>query len=1010
MNPVDSQPPKVRTQNIRNFTVKICDPVTRAVVGTGFVVSTDGKIVTCIHVIKDASYTHQVIQGIEVGIRFPQDFVRDKFQLAQVIACFPENDDDIVLLKVVGNDFVFPSQNIAILGVAEKSFGNPFESYGYRRLDKYLAGRAEGKILGDVEPPENCLLKVDPVQLKSSEINSGMSGAAVLDIAEGRNLVVGVVSETWFSDQFLKDRDTAWAVSASALNFPPFLLSIQDSPVPLKEGPAPKTDIEAARENVAIDLPLELSQSPSLFDEWVGREKLLNTLDADWMSLQCSLISLTGFGGEGKSSLARKWLDNFLANESLLRPDGIFWWGFYENRDVEQFFEAALRYLSADRIDPTRLKSAYIKAQVIGAMLGAGRYLFILDGLEVLQYSEGDDYGLLQNKSLRELLSYFVAGGHSSFCLVTSRLPILDFTDYITFNNRDVSHLSNSDGRNLLRKIGVKGDDSQLEDVSKIWDGHALSLSLLGTYLSEYCNGDVKHITGIPSPTAGEDHYSRAHRILCWYENHLTKEEQAFLRIFSAFRLPVSREALESSVFRQGKKLSEKLTNFRILRYKSQENTYTIHPLIREHYLKILSKDSRKSKITHLRIRDYYLSTFLKEQNRFSLNVMSLVVEIAHHFCEAGEYDEGIEVVYDLSIIGSRDNILTHFLGAYETQLELIREFFPSGDFSCEPLVSNPDNKRLILNEIGFCSEHLGLLTEAISFYERALKITVSLGDGTNSCIICDNLAGLYLSLGDFSRSEEFSLKEIDFIKSVNKYADRMTVVENKIYFEVNQKASLGWLSHLRGDIEKATTLFINAEKELKNISRGHFTHLISLSAAYHAEHLRRTKNFSHAKKIIGENIKSHKEYPDELVQGYCVLGRIANDLGNLDEALDLYDSAIKIARSTSDRGILIEALLAKGVAFAKLGESVVASSYLNEALEYVLSNGYRVYEVSIRVGLAWMHFVSGELTEAKIEAQRAKAISEEIDYYWGKIDAEEIINQIKHDPCTTDKGNCSST
>ena len=690
MNPINHPSPKVRTQNIRDFTVKICHVETGSTVGTGFLVSRDGKILTCAHVVRDASLAKRNLQGVEVGVRFPKRIARIKEGIAKVIAYFPHSHDDVILLQTVDASLALLPHNIAVLGVAEKSFGHPFESYGYRRLAKYQAGRTEGKILGDVEPPENYLLKADPVQLKSSEITTGMSGAAVLDVSHSRNLVVGIVSETWFSDDSQKDRDTAWAVNVSVLRHPPFSLLIQDSPVPLKEGPTPKTDAVIAKANVADNLPFDLTRAPAVLDEWVGRDELLNKLNEDWANSKQFLTGLVGFGGEGKSSLARKWVEALLSSKALPRPDGIFWWGFYENRDVEQFFEAALRYLSPGRINPMKLTSAYVKAQVIGAMLETGRYLFILDGLEVLQHSQGDDFGLLNNESLNELFSYFAAGGHQSFCLVTSRFPLLGFIDYITCKNRDVNRLTTIDGRNLLRKIGVKGNNLQLEELSRAWGEHALTLSLLGTYLTEYCSSHIKNSTDILT-TEEDSYYSRIHRILRWYDNHLSVQEQAFMRIFSAFRLPVSQEALESSVFRQGKELAEKLTKLRILIYKPQEKTYNAHPLVQEYYLNILERNRTKFRAAHLRIKDYYLSSFLKEKDHFSIKVMSLVIEIAHHFCKAERYDKGIEVAYDLSLRRSRDNILTHFLGAYETQLELMKEFFVGNDFHSRLLVNDSD-------------------------------------------------------------------------------------------------------------------------------------------------------------------------------------------------------------------------------------------------------------------------------------------------------------------------------
>jgi GTPase SAR1 family protein len=57
------------------------------------------------------------------------------------------------------------------------------------------------------------------------------------------------------------------------------------------------------------------------------------------------VTGLIGFGGEGKSCLARRWLDALLEDKTKPQPDGIFWWGFYEKRNVDEFFEAALSFM-----------------------------------------------------------------------------------------------------------------------------------------------------------------------------------------------------------------------------------------------------------------------------------------------------------------------------------------------------------------------------------------------------------------------------------------------------------------------------------------------------------------------------------------------------------------------------------------------------------------------------------------------------------------------------------------
>ncbi len=71
------------------------------------------------------------------------------------------------------------------------------------------------------------------------------------------------------------------------------------------------------------------------------------------------------------------------------------------------------------------------------------------------------------------------------------------------------------------------------------------------------------------------------------------------------------------------------------------------------------------------------------------------------------------------------------------------------------------------------------------------------------------------------------------------------------------------------------------------------------------------------------------------------------------------------------------------------------AFSDLNEALGYAVQGGYRIYEADIRIALAWAHLTPGpsperrgEIEAARTEAERARAMSEEIGYHWGRVDS----------------------
>ena len=58
--------------------------------------------------------------------------------------------------------------------------------------------------------------------------------------------------------------------------------------------------------------------------------------------------------------------------------------------------------------------------------------------------------------------------------------------------NSALEALNPKEGAELLRELGVWGTQSELEKAASEVEGHALSLSLLGTYLDTVHAGDVR--------------------------------------------------------------------------------------------------------------------------------------------------------------------------------------------------------------------------------------------------------------------------------------------------------------------------------------------------------------------------------------------------------------------------------------------------------------------------------------------------------------------------------------
>ncbi len=93
---------------------------------------------------------------------------------------------------------------------------------------------------------------------------------------------------------------------------------------------------------------------------------------------------------------------------------------------------------------------------------------------------------------------------------------------------------------------------------------------------------------------------------------------------------------------------------------------------------------------------------------------------------------------------------------------------------------------------------------------------------------------------------------------------------------------------------------------------------------------------------------------------------------------------------------MLIEALLARGRWYAKHQDDADnAFNDLDEALEYAVESGYRIYEADLRVARAWAHRCRGEVDQARAEAQRAQRESAAMGYHWGQVDAEEVLARL---------------
>ena len=240
---------------------------------------------------------------------------------------------------------------------------------------------------------------------------------------------------------------------------------------------------------------ISVARLPVTGSDVFGRKEDIAFLDAAWANQGINVVTIVAWAGAGKSTLVNHWLGR-MATEHYRSAQLVFGWSFYRQgssgctSSADQFFDAALSWFGDP--DP-RVGTAWEKGERLAKLISHRRTLLVLDGLEPLQNPPGPQEGRLRDPSLQALLRE-LAAFNSGLCVVTTRLPIADVADHehTSAPRRDLEQLSSDAGAKLLRVLGVKGDQAELRSASEEFSGHCLALTLLGSYLTDAHNGDIR--------------------------------------------------------------------------------------------------------------------------------------------------------------------------------------------------------------------------------------------------------------------------------------------------------------------------------------------------------------------------------------------------------------------------------------------------------------------------------------------------------------------------------------
>ena len=450
---------------------------------------------------------------------------------------------------------------------------------------------------------------------------------------------------------------------------------------------------------------ISVARLPVTGSDVFGREEDITFLDRAWANKDVNVVTIVAWAGVGKSTLVNHWLRR-MATDHYRSAELVFGWSFYrqgttgDTSSADEFLDVALTWFGDP--DP-RLGTAWAKGERLAKLVAHRRTLLVLDGLEPLQNPPGPQEGRLHEPSIQALLRE-LAAFNTGLCVITTRLPVADIADHegTSALRCDLEHLSSDTGAKLLRALGVNGPEAELRSASDEFSGHCLALALLGSYLTDAYNGDIRCRKEV-SERLAQDVRQGAHarKVMESYQTWFGEgPELSVLHVLGLFDRPVDENALAALLKPPAiRGLTESLTHssptewrtilakLRRARLISGEDLHNpghldTHPLVREYFGEQLrSVRSEAWKECNRRLFGHYraIAPHLPDSFRDMEPLFRAVI----CGCNAGLFRAALHEVYIPRIQRGNASFAAKVLRARGALLSVLAHFFEHGRWGC---------------------------------------------------------------------------------------------------------------------------------------------------------------------------------------------------------------------------------------------------------------------------------------------------------------------------------------
>jgi len=436
-----------------------------------------------------------------------------------------------------------------------------------------------------------------------------------------------------------------------------------------------------------------------------------------------------------------------MASEHYRSAQLVFGWSFYrqgssgDTSSADEFLDAALTWFGDP--DP-RIGTAWEKGERLANLVAQRPTLLILDGLEPLQNPPGPQEGRLREPSLQALLRE-LAAFNTGLCVITTRTPVADIADHerTSAPRRNLEHLTCEAGAQLLQAMGAKGPQADLRSASDEFGGHCLALTLLGSYLTDAYNGDIRCREEVAKRLTHDIRQgAHARKVMASYQSWFCEgPELSVLRILGFFDRPADEKALEAVLEPPAiPGLTEFLTGLSQTKWRTilaglrrakllagedphHPGQLDTHPLVREYFGEQLrSQHTEAWKEGNRRLYHHYQA--VAPQLPDSVREMEPLFLAVICGCQAGLFRQALHEVYLPRIQRGDASFAVKILGARGALLSALVHFFEHGRWGS--LVQKGIEKQGLSTE-----DQLFILTQA------ALYLTATRGLAAPEARIC---------------------------------------------------------------------------------------------------------------------------------------------------------------------------------------------------------------------------------------------------------------------------------